>query len=129
MKQLLLILLIGFCSLSSCTHDKNGPLVGVWQGINDQGNDIRIEFSPDGYYLLFVDGRSLTTSIAESGQVRYEILQDTPSFQVALFGENDRIYFGKLSATFPAENQMTLHQLFAEGKPEPKDAILLSKSH
>lgn len=90
---------------------------------------MQIEFSPDGYYLLFVDGRSLTTSIAGSGHIRYEILQEIPSLQVALIGEKDKASFGKLSASFHRDDQLTLSQLSAEDKPEPEGAILLKKIH
>lgn len=123
------ILLFGsFLLLSACQPSRPASVVGVWQGINDQGNLIRVEFSPDGHYHLFVDGTPLTCNPAGAPAITYKIIPRKRALKVNLFDESDKLLLGSLLAQFPTDDQLELQLLSTADASGAKDSLLLNRS-
>jgi len=54
----------------SCEPELQELLIGQWRGIDDAGNEIYIHFTPEGQYLLSVNGSAL---VPDDGPLRYEL--------------------------------------------------------
>jgi|GEM_PF-4449168 len=105
-----LVFFIASCFLLlACSRNTTSAFVGQWQGQDDAGNSIRIEFTPQGEYHLFVNQNPLIGS--DSQPLKYQLMPQTDYVEVLLFEqasdiEQDRI--SRLQANFLSRRQLLL---------------------
>lgn len=106
----LLFFMAGCFLMIACSRNTSSALVGQWQGTDDAGNNIRIEFTRQGEYHLFVNQRALIGS--DTQPLKYQLLpQQTDHLEILLFEQEsdvaqDRI--SRLQANFISRRQLLL---------------------
>jgi hypothetical protein len=76
----------------------NNGINGQWIAEDEKGNEILIEFTQEGNYYLSVNGQSLTSDVADYGQIKYSVVARGPQMTINLFDENKSKAFANLKA-------------------------------
>ena len=92
-----LICTLTLMAFTSLAIAKNG-INGQWIGEDEKGNEILIEFTQEGNYYLSVNGQSLTSDVADYGQIKFAVVARGPQMTINLFDENKSKAFANLKA-------------------------------
>lgn len=95
--------------LSTCSRNTTSALVGQWRGTDDAGNEIRIAFTQQGEYHLFVNQTPLISS--DNQPLKYQLSPQADYVEVLLFEqpsdiEQNRI--SRLQASFISKREVLL---------------------
>ena len=86
--------------LGSCARPASQSLIGQWQGQDESGNAIRITFTDQGEYLLWVNQQPLIGS-AENQPLQFSIkTRKKQRMEVHLFEDNSSSFHATLQADF-----------------------------
>ena len=127
MKKGWIYILILSLALSYSFLDAPPPIVGVWQGVNNQGSPVRIEFSEDGRYALQIGGKTLISPKTEDNLVTYTVTPHPVHLQIALVDATDQVILGELIAGFPEKDRLQLTVITTEGNSVSEPDILLNR--
>ncbi len=73
--------------LMSCSEtSKTDDLIGKWQPSGDDGR--LLEFTPDGYYNLFVGDMNIFQDIEDYGRIKYQFVEENDKIILNLMDEN-----------------------------------------
>ncbi len=120
-------MVFAFSANPSTPSPLNDSLSGKWITSDNKGNEILIEFSPEGKYNLWVNGESLTNNVMEYGQIMYSVVNDSKNMTINLFDENKSKAFANLSASLKGENLLLLRVLNGPDLVQPGGMIELSR--
>ncbi len=94
--------------LGSCARPASQSLIGQWQGQDESGNAIRITFTDQGEYLLWVNQQPLIGS-AENQPLQFSIkTRKKQRMEVHLFEDNSSSFHATLQADFLPTGELNL---------------------
>lgn len=87
MKKTLLIAVtvIGILFTACNTSKKTDNLIGKWQPLGDSSRVL--EFTPEGYYNLFVGNMNIFQDIEDYGRIKYQFVEEGSVIKLNLMDE------------------------------------------
>lgn len=111
----IVILLLAACN----TPDKTEQLIGKWQPV---GDDSRVlEFTPEGYYNLFVGDMNIFEDIEDYGRIKYKITEEGKTIKLQLMDENLTKEFVAGQIEIVDENRINIAFYQNEGEVNVKE--------
>lgn len=127
-KALVLILLVTSVILLSCNSNQQNEIVGSWTGSNDNGHNVKIEFTKNGeYHLSLISEDGSKTQLSDFSIINYRFDDQKDPSEITLFDGESKQEFAKLKASFPSQNKLAL-TLFDVSLNEKMDQIELSRN-
>lgn len=106
--------------LAACnTSPKTDKLIGKWQPVGD--NSRVLEFTPDGYYNLFVGDMNIFQDIEDYGRIKYQFEEDGSVIKLNLMDENLTKEFVKGQIEITDENHISIAFYQNEGEVNVKE--------
>lgn len=111
--------LIGILLTACNTTPETDKLIGKWQPV---GDDSRVlEFTPDGYYNLFVGDMNIFQDIEDYGRIKYKFEEDGELIKLNLMDETLTKEFVKGQIEITDEDHISIAFYQNEGEVNVKE--------